>query len=112
VSGTDSVTVLTTKGPLATKRVTLSPGAIGPVIEPYGNAAFLSIREAPVSGIHDLAARLSMIELRPTSFLARGKPAAGIDLRNAKRRLHARKAKDGTVEPATLEDAARHWIPV
>jgi len=25
---------------------------------------------------------------------------------------HARKAKDGTVEPATLEPVARHWIPL
>jgi hypothetical protein len=112
VSGVDSVTVLTTKGPLATKRVTLPPGATRPVIEQYGNAAFFSIREAPVSGIDDLAALLSMIELRPTSFLVRGKPAAGVDPRNARRRLHARKAKDGTVEQATIQGAARHWIPL
>jgi hypothetical protein len=112
VSGGDSVTVLTTKGPLATKRISLPPGATRLVIEPYGNAAFFSICEAPVSGIDDLIALLRAIELRPTSFLVRGKPAAGVDLVNAKRRLRARKAKDGTVEPATLEDAARHWIPV
>lgn len=42
----------------------------------------------------------------------RGKPAAGVDLRNARRRLHARKARDGSTEPATIEGAARHWIPL
>jgi hypothetical protein len=112
VSGADSVTVLTTKGPLATKRITLPPCATGPVIEPYGNAAVFGIWEAPVSGIDDLAALLSTVERRPTSFLVRGKPAAGVDRRNAKRRLHARKAKDGSVEPATIEGTVRHWIPL
>jgi hypothetical protein len=111
VSGADSVTVLTTKGPLATKRITLRPGSTRPVIEPYGNAAFFSIWEAPVSGINDLATVLSTVERRPTSFVVRGKPAAGVDCRNARRRLHARKAKDGNIEPATLEPSARHWIP-
>lgn len=112
MSGADSVTVLTTKGPLATKRITLSPGATKPAIEAYGNAVYFGIWEAPVSGINDLAALLSTVELRPTSFLVRGKTAVGVDRRNAKRRLHARKAKDGTVEPATIEGAARHWIPL
>jgi hypothetical protein len=112
VSGVDSVTVLTTKGPLATKRITWPRGATRPVIEPYGNAAFFSIREAPVSGIDDLAALLSAVELRPTSFLVRGNPVADVDRRNARRRLHTRRAKDGSVEPATLGPVARHWIPL
>ncbi|HUI35445.1 MAG TPA: hypothetical protein VLX67_07965, partial [Stellaceae bacterium] len=112
MSGADMATILTTRGPLATKRITLPPGATRPVIEPYGNAAFFSILEAPVSGIDDLAVVLNWVELRPTSFLVRGKPAEGIDRRNARGRLHARKAKDGTVEPATLESAVRHWIPL
>ena len=112
MSGGDSVTVLTTRGPLATKRITLPPGATRPVIEPYGNAAFFGIWEAPVCGIDDLAALLSTVERRPTSFLVRGRPAAGVDRRYAKRRLHARKAQDGSVEPATLEGVARCWIPL
>ncbi len=112
VSGADSVTVLTTKGPLATKRITRLPGAAIPVIEAYGKAAHFSISEASVSGIDTLAAVLNSVELRPTSFLVRGKPAEGIDRWSARRRLHARKAKDGTVEPATLEPVARHWIPL
>jgi hypothetical protein len=112
VSGADSVTVLTTKGPLATKRISLPPGATRSVIEPYGNAASFGIWEASVSGIDDLAALLSTVEWRPTSFVVRGKPVAGVDRRNAKRRLHARKSKDGTVEPATIESAARRWVPL
>jgi len=112
VSDVDSVTVLTTKGPLATKRITRLPGAARPVIEAYCKAAHFSISEAPVSGIDTLAAVLNSVELRPTSFLVRGKPAEGIDRWSARRRLHARKAKDGTVEPATLEPVARHWIPL
>jgi hypothetical protein len=112
VSGTDMVTVLTTKGPLATKRITLPPGATRPVIDDYAKAAHFGMWEAPISGIDDLAALLSTLERRATSFFVRGKPAAGVDRRNAKRRLHARKAKDGTVEPATIEGAARHWIPL
>jgi hypothetical protein len=112
VSGADSVTILTTRGPLATKRIVWHPGAARPVIEDYGNAASFSIWEASVSGIGDLTTLLSTVERRSTSLLVRGKPAEGVDRRNAKRRLHARRAKDGTVEPATLEPAARHWIPL
>jgi hypothetical protein len=63
-SGADSVTVLTTKGPFATKRITLPPGATRPIIEPYGNAAFFGISEAPVSGIDDLAALLDGLGLQ------------------------------------------------
>jgi hypothetical protein len=112
MSAIDSVTILTTKGPLATKRITWPPGATKPVIEAYGNAKHFSISEAPVSGIDDLAFVLNSVQLRPISFLARGKPAEGIDRRNTRRRLHPRRAKDGTVEPATLEPAPRHWIPL
>lgn len=56
----DFVTVLTTKGPPATKRITW--GRAGLVIEPYGRAAFFGIQEYAVSGIGDLASLLDWVE--------------------------------------------------
>ena len=105
----DTLTVLTTKGPLATKRITAVPGR-PPKVEPYGSAKFFRISEAGVSNIGELAALLSRMEMSPRSFLVRGKPKDGIDQRRAQRRVKDRRNADGTITPATIEASAHHWI--
>jgi hypothetical protein len=107
----DFVTVLTTKGPLATKRIVWAPSATKPTIEPYGNAKVFSISEHAVGSIADLVQLLSRLEDCVTSFVVRGRPSEGIDRNYAYRRARPRTKSDGTVEPATIEPAGHHWIP-
>jgi hypothetical protein len=108
----DSVTVLTSRGPLATKRINCTPGAVKPTIEPYGNAKVFSISEHAVGSINDLAQTLSNLEECLTAFMVRGRPAEGIARHYAYRRIHTRMKSNGTIEPATIEPAAHHWIPL
>lgn len=108
----DTITVLTTKGPLATKIISLPAGAAKPIIRPYDNARVFRIAEYPVGNIDDLAMVLNDVELCPTAFVVRGRPLDGIDRNNALRRAHPGRRTDGTVEPATLEAAARYWVPL
>ncbi len=105
----DYVTILTSKGPLATKRITAVPNG-PPKVESYGSAKFFSFAEAGVSSIHDLAALLGRVERAPRGFLVRGRPKDGIDHRRAQRRVRDRRNADGTVTPATIEAAEHHWI--
>ena len=107
----DAITVMTTKGPLATKSISRDDCGKWSVT-PYGNAKVFGITEQTVSNIYDLAAALSNTERNPTSFIVRGAPVAGVDLQHAYRRLHPRKNTDGNVEPATLRPASRHWVPL
>lgn len=100
----DFLTVLTTKGPLATKRITAVQGG-SPKIENYGKAQRFSFDEWPVSGFDELAAALKALQDRPRSFVVRGKPIDGIDRQNAPRRLRPRGD-----QPATLLPQARRWL--
>jgi hypothetical protein len=111
LSGADSVTVLTTQGPLATKRI-IAVLHGPPKIEPYGSAKFFSLRQADVSNIDELAALLGRLEKAPRSFIIRGRPRDGTDYRRVLRRVRDRRNSDGTVTPSTIEPAARHWIPL
>jgi hypothetical protein len=108
----ESVTVLTTFGPLATKHVRWDPLLTKPVITAYGNAKTFEISEYSVGNLDELAQLLAGIESCPRALIVRGRPAEGIDRKQAFRRLHPRTRSDGTVEPATLQPAARHWIPL
>jgi len=109
---TDAVTLLTTKGPLATKVFTWSPAANAPQIADYGLAKLFRVDEMGVSSIHDLAAGLESIAGDSRTFVVRGRPIPGIDSENAVRRHHTRKKADGSVEHATLEAVPRYWIPL
>jgi hypothetical protein len=105
----DTITILTTKGPLATKRITaVSHGP--PKIAGYGQAKLFSFAEIPVSSFDEMAAAIEGLQHKPCSFLVRGKPADGIDREYARRRLHARKKPNGAVEPATLLAQPRFWL--
>ena len=115
----DTVTVLTTRGPFATKTVWWRPlptpqydSAGEWVITQYDNAKTFSIGVRNVGTIDELAAVLAEIEQDPRSFIVRGTPAEGVDPAHAYRRLHPRKGADGPVEPATLRAAARYWVPL
>jgi hypothetical protein len=104
----DYVTVLTTKGPLATKRITDAPG--GPIIESYGRATWFGLQEHGVYGIDTLAELLTVLEGRQTRFIIRGQPRSDVDYRRAQRRVRDRRNADGSTTPATIDPAARQWI--
>src|SRR3954463_7451972 len=70
----DTITVLTTKGPLATKRIVAVQGG-PPKIENYGKAQRFSFDEWPISSFNDMAAALKTLQHRERSFAVRGKPA-------------------------------------
>lgn len=106
----DSVTVLTTTGPLATKKISRVPGQAKPRIQSYGRAYWFSFLERGVSNIDELASLLGELEDQPRSLIVRGRPKPGIDRRKARRLVHDRRNPDGTVSPATLEAASRHCI--
>src|SRR5215471_3088141 len=106
----DFVTVLTTKGPLATKQVSRVPGQNELRVQSYGRAAWFSFHELGVSDIHQFASLLGSLEHQPRSFIVRGRPKPGVDRRMARRLVRDRHNADGTVSQATLEAAPRHWI--
>jgi hypothetical protein len=111
----DTITVMTTKGPLATKIITRrpQPDADRPGewnITSYGRAKIFGISEQTAGDIYELASVLTNIEQNPRSFIVRGAPIEGIDREHAYRRRHPRKHKDGIEEPATLRPVARHWV--
>src|SRR3954447_4677729 len=102
----DHITILTSKGPLATKRITAVQGG-PPKIEPYGRAQRFRFDEWPVANFDELAAALKALQHRERSFLVRGKPAGGLaSWKNQPHRIYPR----GT-EPATLVAQPRHWLP-
>jgi hypothetical protein len=102
----DKITVLTTKGPLATKRITAVQGG-PPTIENYAKAQRFSFDEWDVSSFDEMAAALKALQYRERSFVVRGKPADGIKRSNSPRRLRPRGD-----EPATLIPQARRWLPL
>ena len=102
----DHLTVLTTKGPLATKRITVVQGG-DPKIENYGKAQRFSIAELPVSSFDEMADALEALQPRSRSLLVRGKPVDGVDRQDAPRRYKPRPNK-----PATLLPQPRFWLPL
>src|SRR4051794_12358768 len=102
----DTFTVLTTKGPLATKRIVASPNG-PPKIEDYGRAQRFSFDEWDVSSFDEMAAALTALQHRERSFVVRGKPAKGIKRSDSPRRLRPRSG-----EPATLIPQPRFWLPL
>jgi hypothetical protein len=103
----DSLAILTSTGPLATKRIIANPAGGPPKIENYGKGRHFRIDEISVSSFDEMAAVLASIEHQPRAFLVRGKPIDGINRLHALRRSRARPDKN---EPATLEAAARRWV--
>lgn len=102
----DSLTILTTFGPLATKRVRLGTDGAG-TVEGYGNAKHYRAESWPVYGFASLTRRLDALFLASTSFLIRGEPMPGTPLARCRRLLHPDRE---TGEPATFADVPRRWL--
>jgi hypothetical protein len=104
----DSLTVLVTHGPLATKRITP-----GPVIHPYDDAKTFAVHEVAVSGIHTLFDILERLQGCPRAFAIRGAPALDID-RKRTRRLAAQHfdAATGELLEPTFIAQPRRWLAV
>jgi hypothetical protein len=105
----DFITVLTSLGPPLTKRWYLDAGG-KPACEPYGKARWFSYERVPIGDLADIARIIA--SLGPTQCLILGKLRDGVDPTNALRRLYPRRCKDGSIEPATIEDAAHCWLPL
>src|SRR4051812_6474218 len=102
----DNLTVLTTMGPLATKRIVAMQGG-PPKIEPYGRAQRFSFDEWPVSKFDELAAAIMALGHRERSFVVRGAPAPELaSWKDQPRWSHPRGDK-----PATLVAQPQHWLP-
>jgi hypothetical protein len=102
----DTLVVLVTHGPLATKRITP-----GPVIHGYDDAKTFAVREEPVSGIHTLAQALERLQDCPRAFVVRGAPAPGIDRRNTRRLAKQHfDAETGEVLEPTFVACPRRWL--
>src|SRR5690348_2751771 len=100
----DALTVLTTKGPLATKRITAGP--YGPEIIDCDSAARFRFAVWPMTGFDSMAAALKRLQPLKRSLVVRGEPAEGVDWKDAPRRLRPTKT-----QPATLVAKARYWLP-
>ena len=101
----ETITILTTKGPLATKVISWSQILQKPQTTPYGLARRFSCEEIGVNGIDDLSALMTRLQTETCSFVVRGAIAPGADRRNMLRRLH-----DKPGAPATIVPTARHWV--
>jgi hypothetical protein len=102
----DVVTVLTTHGPLMTKRI--SRGAAGePILRDYDDAKHFDMASAEIRGVDDLAAKLDNLTARQCVVL--GRVIDGVETRNVRRLLYP---DSKTGEPATLESAPHYWLPI
>jgi hypothetical protein len=101
----DAVTLLTTRGPLATKHFT--PTGDGIATESYGNAKHFRVDQITVGSLAELADALDRLQAYRRSFLVRGEPLAGIDRARCRRLAHP---DPKTGDPATLREQARRWL--
>jgi len=106
----DTATVLETRGPLATKRITWAEGEPTPRIEAYARAAHFHFVEFSLSGPDELVRLLHLLEQRPKCLIVRGKPKPGIEGTIARRLIRDRRNGDGSITPATLEACPHYWI--
>jgi hypothetical protein len=107
----DTITVLRTHGPLATKKITrLASGEWQ--IEPYGKAAHFAVEEIAAAGLADLARTLARVARDPRAFVIRGRPLPGIDRTRCRRLLYRTIDEDGREHEPTLEPAARRWLAI
>lgn len=105
-----TLTILTTLGGrVATK--TLCRADNGTVTKaPAAMSRLFMVRRGPVDDISDLACVLEQLAADPCSFVIRGEPCPGIDLRRPVRRLKYPDPDDDT--PATFSSSVHgeRWI--
>jgi hypothetical protein len=100
-----ALTVLTTRGPLATKRVERTPDGI--VIHGYDRARRFGAAAVEVDGLEGLAALLGRLDREQRRLVIRAAPLPGTDPQDCRRLLHADRA---TGDPACFEDVPRAWV--
>jgi putative DNA primase/helicase len=102
----DTLTVLTSSGIYATKRIRRTKA--GEIKNrSYGNAAHFRVEITPVDDFAGLCTVLTELAGHSYSFVIRGTPLPHTNLAHTRRLLHPdRKTK----EPATFEAAPRHWF--
>lgn len=88
----DTITILTSKGPVLTKRWT-SDG-----IKPYDRAKTFSVEQRSVAGIRELSGMLTELEPQARSCVIRGRPEPDTDLSATTRDLDH------------FNDAPHHWV--
>lgn len=102
--GADFVTVAASRGPRLTKRWHRDADNVLRE-EQYEDAKTFDFATVPIAGLDDLAKVIAGIG--PRQCLVLGKLRDGVDPNGARRRLH-----DHPDEPATIEDATHHWLPI
>jgi hypothetical protein len=105
-----ALTVLTTLGGRAATK-TLCRGEDGAVTKaPATMSRLFNVRREPVDDISDLACVLEQLAADPCSFVIRGEPCPGIDLRRPVRRLKYPDPDDDT--PATFRSSphGERWL--
>jgi hypothetical protein len=104
----DTLTVLTSSGIYATKRISRTKN--GEIKNrSYGNAAHFHVDIIPVDDFSGLCAVLTELAGHSYSFVIRGAPLHGTNLAHTRRLLHPNKT---TKEPATFAAAPHHWFAV
>jgi hypothetical protein len=99
-----ALTVLTTRGPLATKRIERTPEGV--VTHGYDRARWFDTVTVEVDGIEGLLALLVRLDLEQGRLVIRAALLSGIDPRRCRRLLHPDQA---TGDPACFADVPRAW---
>jgi hypothetical protein len=73
----------------------------------YSNEKHFNIRAAALTGFAEMAERLTALTLQNYAFVVRGEPLPDVNRASCRRLLYP----DGD-DPATFEDAPRHWFAV
>jgi hypothetical protein len=107
---TDTLTILTTFGPLLTKMVGPGPDGRLAVLKDYDNAEHFRSSTAIVHGLADMLAVLEHLATCPRSAIIRGAILPGTDSRRCKRLLRPMREDDGTITPATFQACPRRWL--
>jgi len=106
---TDSLTVLHTRGPLATKRFYIDDqGTIAK--SGYGNACYFRVESRAVADIHELSAALMDLQDNRRALVVRGELLPGIDPVNVRRLLKVKFDKDGTRHEPVFGASPRRWL--
>lgn len=105
----DAMTVLSTKGPAATKIIGPGPDGRLAILEGYSLAARFSVASWPVGGVDDLYFTLLRLERKPQALAVRADGLPGINPGDCRRRLHAHRGPDGTLIPPCCVPVPRRW---
>jgi hypothetical protein len=110
VSAADRLTVLRSRGPVLTKRITRTDAGEWQV-EPFCDAKRFTVAEVAVDGLASLARVLTEIARDPRACIIRGRPLPGIDRARCRRLIYPQIYDEtGELIPPTFEPAPRRWL--